>query len=87
MRPAAGALRFRLPFRTAGADSMAGSTGGRDKPTGSSETMNSADPRSKNTAAKVQKGNTTANPGAKVPSDLYPNPPGVSDKEPGAPDD
>ncbi|MBV1799076.1 hypothetical protein [Siccirubricoccus sp. G192] len=66
---------------------MAGSTGGRDKPTGSSETMNSADPKSKNTAAKVQQGTTTANPGAKVPSDLYPNPPGVSDQEPGAPDD
>ena len=57
------------------------------KPTGASETMNSADPKSKNTADKVQQGDTTANPDAKVPSDLYPDPPGVSDRTPGAPDD
>ena len=35
----------------------------------------------------VQKGGTTANPDAKVPSDLYPDPPGVSDTTKGAPDD
>ena len=57
------------------------------KPTGAAETMNSADPASKNTTAKVQQGSTTANPKAKVPSDLYPNPPGVDDSTPGAPDD
>lgn len=61
--------------------------GSIEKPTGSSARMNSADPQSKNTAAKVQQGNTTANPDAKVPSDLYPNPPGVDDTTPGAPDD
>jgi hypothetical protein len=49
--------------------------------------MNSADPNSKNTVEKVQQGNTTANPNAKVPSDLYPDPPGVTDQTPGAPDD
>ncbi|MDJ0387717.1 hypothetical protein QMO56_06295 [Roseomonas sp. E05] len=49
--------------------------------------MNSADPESQRTATQVQQGNTTTNPGAKVPSDLYPNPPGVSDKVRGAPDD
>jgi hypothetical protein len=59
----------------------------RKPPTGSRETMNSADPRSKSTAARVQQGGTTANPGAKVPSDLYPDPPGVSDTTKGAPDD
>ena len=57
------------------------------KPSGAAETMNSADPASKTTAAKVQQGGTTANPKAKVPSDLYPNPPGVDDTTPGAPDD
>jgi hypothetical protein len=62
-------------------------SGSREHPTGGSETMNSADPKSKNTAAKVQQGSTTANPDAKVPSDLYPNPPGVGDDEPGGPDD
>ncbi len=56
-------------------------------PTGSGDTMNSADPRSKNTQEKVQQGGTTANPDAKVPSDLYPDPPGVTDQTPGAPDD
>jgi hypothetical protein len=56
-------------------------------PTGSGELMNSADPRSKNTVEKVQRGDTTANPDAKVPSDLYPDPPGVTDRTPGAPDD
>jgi hypothetical protein len=49
--------------------------------------MNSADPRSKTTRAKVQQDHTTANPDAKVPSDLYPDPPGVTDETPGAPDD
>lgn len=57
------------------------------KPTGARETMNSADPAAKNTTERVQQGNTTANPDAKVPSDLYPDPPGVSDRTPGAPDD
>ena len=56
-------------------------------PAGSSERMNSADPGSKRTVAQVQQGGSTANPDAKVPSDLYPNPPGVSDKVRGAPDD
>lgn len=56
-------------------------------PTGSGATMNSADPQSKTTAEKVQQGDTTANPDAKVPSDLYPDPPGVTDTTPGAPDD
>lgn len=55
------------------------------KPSGAAETMNSADPASKTTAAKVQQGGTTANPKAKVPSDLYPDPPGVDDTTPGAP--
>ena len=50
-------------------------------------TMNSADPRSMDTKEKVQQGETTSNPDAKVPSDLYPNPPGVTDATPGAPDD
>ncbi|WP_304813553.1 hypothetical protein [Falsiroseomonas sp.] len=49
--------------------------------------MNSADPASKDTAAKVQQGGTTRNPDAKVPSDLYPDPPGVTDQTKGAPDD
>jgi hypothetical protein len=57
------------------------------KPTGASEIMNSADPKSKNTTKKVQQGSTTANPDAKVPSDLYPDPPGVTPDTPGAPDD
>jgi hypothetical protein len=56
-------------------------------PTGAGETMNTANPQSKTTKAKVQQGTTTANPDAKVPSDLYPNPPGVKDTTPGAPDD
>ncbi|MGK7862965.1 hypothetical protein [Falsiroseomonas sp. E2-1-a4] len=56
-------------------------------PTGAAERMNSADPASKDTAAKVQQGGTTQNPDAKVPSDLYPNPPGVTDQTKGAPDD
>ncbi|MXP64612.1 hypothetical protein E0493_14765 [Roseomonas sp. M0104] len=56
-------------------------------PSGNTARMNSADPESKRTAAQVQQGGTTRNPDAKVPSDLYPNPPGVSDKVRGAPDD
>ncbi|WP_043338305.1 hypothetical protein [Belnapia moabensis] len=56
-------------------------------PTGASETMNSADPKSKTTAEKVQQGGTTTNPKAKVPSDLYPDPPGVTDSTPGGRDD
>ncbi|WP_439599080.1 hypothetical protein [Falsiroseomonas sp.] len=56
-------------------------------PTGASARMNSADPGSQNTAAKVQQGSTTRNPKAKVPSDLYPDPPGVTDQTKGAPDD
>ena len=57
------------------------------KPTGAAERMNTADPKSKTTEAEVQQGGTTANPKAKVPSDLYPDPPGVNDTTPGAPDD
>ncbi|MBX9593726.1 MAG: hypothetical protein K2X46_05140 [Roseomonas sp.] len=49
--------------------------------------MNSADPKSPNTAAKVQQGGLTQNPAAKVPSDLYPDPPGVTDSTKGGPDD
>ncbi len=56
-------------------------------PTGAAERMNSADPASKTTAEKVQQGGTTLNPKAKVPSDLYPDPPGVTENTPGAPDD
>ena len=57
-------------------------------PTGAGERMNTADPNSKATRAKVQQGGTTTrNPDAKVPSDLYPDPPGVRDSTPGAPDD
>ena len=57
-------------------------------PTGASEPMNTADPRSKTTKEQVQQGGgTTRNPKAKVPSDLYPDPPGVTDSTPGAPDD
>lgn len=56
-------------------------------PKGSQERMNSADPNSKTTAAKVQQGGTTQNPRAKVPSDLYPDPPGVTDTTPGGKDD
>jgi hypothetical protein len=56
-------------------------------PTGAAERMNSADPASANTAAKVQRDNVTRNPKAKVPSDLYPDPPGVTDATKGAPDD
>jgi len=58
-----------------------------EPPKGSGERMNSADPASKTTAAKVQEGNTTRNPKAKVPSDLYPDPPGVTDETPGGRDD
>ena len=58
-----------------------------EPPKGSGERMNSADPASKTTAAEVQKGNTTRNPKAKVPSDLYPDPPGVTDETPGGQDD
>jgi hypothetical protein len=57
------------------------------RPTGSGATMNSADPRSTGTAEQVQQGTTTSNPEAKVPSDLYPDPPGVTDETPGAPHD
>ena len=57
-------------------------------PTGASERMNSADPASKTTSGQVQADpRTTRNPRAKVPSDLYPDPPGVDDTTPGAPDD
>ncbi|MGX9965780.1 hypothetical protein ACVFYP_20815 [Roseomonas sp. F4] len=56
-------------------------------PTGAAERMNSADPASKTTQAKVQQGGTTRNPDAKVPSDLYPDPPGVTDQTKGGPDD
>jgi hypothetical protein len=56
-------------------------------PAGAGERMNSADPASKSTRERVQKGGTTANPNAKVPSDLYPDPPGVSDQTKGGSDD
>ena len=56
-------------------------------PTGHQDRMNTADSASKTTAERVQRGETTRNPDAKVPSDLYPNPPGVDDTTPGAPDD
>lgn len=56
-------------------------------PRGAAERMNSADPESPNTAEKVQRGGITRNPKAKVPSDLYPDPPGVTEETPGAPDD
>lgn len=58
-----------------------------EAPKGSQERMNTADPASKTTADAVQQGDTTRNPNAKVPSDLYPDPPGVTDRTPGAPDD
>ncbi len=56
-------------------------------PTGAGERMNTADPTSKAMRERVQGGGTTANPDAKVPSDLYPDPPGVSDETKGGPDD
>lgn len=56
-------------------------------PTGAAERMNSADPASANTAEKVHRGGITRNPDAKVPSDLYPDPPGVTDEAKGGPDD
>lgn len=56
-------------------------------PTGASERMNSADPAGKITQAKVQQGGTTQHPEAKVPSDLYPDPPGLTDQTKGGPDD
>jgi hypothetical protein len=56
-------------------------------PRGAAERMNSADPASPNTEEKVQRGGMTRNPKAKVPSDLYPDPPGVTEETPGAPDD
>ncbi|MCO6416275.1 hypothetical protein JYK14_08850 [Siccirubricoccus sp. KC 17139] len=56
-------------------------------PKGGRERMNTADPTSKTTAAEVQQGGTTQNPKAKVPSDLYPDPPGVTDQSKGGPDD
>jgi hypothetical protein len=56
-------------------------------PTGAAERMNSADPATANTSAKVQRGGVTRNPDAKVPSDLYPDPPGVTDETKGGPDD
>ncbi len=59
----------------------------RPPPSGAGERMNTADPASKTTRERVQQGSTSANPNAKVPSDLYPDPPGVSDTTKGAPDD
>lgn len=57
-------------------------------PTGAAERMNSADPKSKTTVERVHADpRTTRNPDAKVPSDLYPDPPGVTDSTAGAPDD
>lgn len=56
-------------------------------PAGAAERMNSADPATPNTVEKVQRGDLTQSPDAKVPSDLYPNPPGVTDETKGGPDD
>jgi hypothetical protein len=56
-------------------------------PTGASARMNSADPSAANTEEQVQRGDITRNPKAKVPSDLYPDPPGVTEDTKGAPDD
>ena len=56
-------------------------------PTGAGERMNTADPASKTTRERVQQGGTSANPDAKVPSDLYPDPPGGTDSTKGGPDD
>ena len=58
-----------------------------EPPKGSQERMNTADPASRNTAAKVQQDKVTQNPQAKVPSDLYPDPPGGTEKTPGGRDD
>ncbi|MDO9711182.1 hypothetical protein [Paracraurococcus lichenis] len=58
-----------------------------ESPTGNRERMNTADPASPTTAEKVQQGNRTQNPKAKVPSDLYPDRPGVTDETPGGRDD
>lgn len=58
-----------------------------ERPQGSAERMNSADPATKTTTAQVQEGNTTRNPKAKVPSDLYPDPPGITEETPGGQDD
>jgi hypothetical protein len=59
----------------------------RPRPSGASERMNTADPASKATRERVQRGDATTNPDAKVPSDLYPDPPGVSDRTKGGADD
>jgi hypothetical protein len=56
-------------------------------PTGAGERMNTADPASPSTRERVRKSGATANPDAKVPSDLYPDPPGVTDSTKGGPDD
>ena len=58
-------------------------------PTGSRERMNTADPAAKSTEEAVHRDPaTTRNPQAKVPSDLYPDPPGITDDTPpDAPDD
>ncbi len=56
-------------------------------PKGAAARMNSADPASANTAEKVQQGGLSRNPKAKVPSDLYPDPPGVTEETKGGPDD
>lgn len=54
---------------------------------GAAARINSADAASPRTEEQVQEGGFSRNPDAKVPSDLYPNPPGLSDKTRGAPDD
>ena len=59
----------------------------RPPPSGAGERMNTADPASKATRERVQRGGATTNPDAKVPSDLSPDPPGVSDRVKGGPDD
>jgi len=61
--------------------------GSQPAPAGASARINSADAASPRTKDQVQEGGITRNPDAKVPSDLYPNPPGVSDRTRGAPDD
>lgn len=58
-----------------------------DTPRGAEAVMDSGNPASANTTDKVQSGGLTHNPDAKVPSDLYPDPPGVGPETKGAPDD
>lgn len=58
-----------------------------EKPSGACKVMDSRNPASPNTTEKVQQDGITQNPDAKVPSDLYPDPPGVGPDTKGGPDD